>query len=101
MDRFREFLQTPGFTEIFDTEAIGIDTLLEDEEALLGFAMRFLRQVLFGEMSIPQRAGARERRLEKRRARIQQRHNEEAEAEHVSSAAYDMPDEGFAENKED
>lgn len=97
MDKFREFIQTPGFSEIFDTGAIGIDALLKDEEALLAFAMRFLKQVLFGEMRIPQRAGAREARLEKRRARILERRAEEAGAEHISSAAYDMPDEGYGD----
>ncbi|MDH3900518.1 MAG: YkgJ family cysteine cluster protein, partial [Gammaproteobacteria bacterium] len=101
MDKFREFIQTPGFTEIFDAEAIGMDRLLEDEEALLAFAMRFLKQVLFGEMTIPQREGAREERLEKRRARIQERREDEADAEHVSSAAYDMPTEGDEQPKKD
>lgn len=99
MDKFREFVQTSGFGEIFDTQAIGIDRLLKDEEALLAFAMRFLKQVLFGEMSIPQRAGAREARLAKRRARIQERRTVEAGAEHISSAAYDLPDEGFSDEK--
>ena len=99
MDKFREFIHTPGFTEIFDAEAIGMDKLLEDEEALLAFSMRFLKQVLFGEMTIPQREGAGKARLEKRRARIQERREEDASAEQVSSAAYDMPDEGFGEDK--
>ncbi|MDH3899623.1 MAG: YkgJ family cysteine cluster protein [Gammaproteobacteria bacterium] len=101
MDKFREFIQTPGFIEIFDADAIGMDKLLEDEEALLAFAMRFLKQVLFGEMTIPQREGAREERLEKRRARIQERREDEADAEHVSSAVYDMPAEGDEEPKKD
>jgi Fe-S-cluster containining protein len=98
MDKFREFIQTPGFTEIFDADKIGLNKLLEDEEALLAFAMRFLKQVLFGEMTIPQREGAREERLEKRRARIQERREQEASTEHVSSAAYDMPTDGFGED---
>jgi hypothetical protein len=99
MDKFREFIQTPGFTDIFDADAIGMDKLLEDEELLLAFAMRFLKQVLFGEMTIPQREGAREARLEQRRSRIQERREEEAGEEHVSSKAYDMPTEGDEEPK--
>jgi Fe-S-cluster containining protein len=94
MDKFREFIQTPGFTEIFDTGQLEMDSLLADDEALLPFAMRFLKQVLFGEMSIPIREGARERRLEKRKSRIQERRRAEAAEENVSSAVYDMPDEG-------
>jgi hypothetical protein len=101
MDKFREFIQTPGFTGIFDADAIGMDKLLQDEELLLTFAMRFLKQVLFGEMTIPQRAGAREARLEQRRARIQERRALEAGEERVSSRAYDMPTEGDAEPGKD
>ena len=101
MDKFREFIQTPGFTEIFDADAIGMDKLLQDEELLLAFAMRFLKQVLFGEMTIPQREGACEARLEKRRARIQERREAEAGGEHVSSRAYDMPTGGDAKPKKD
>jgi len=99
MDKFREFIQTPGFTELFDTEQIGMERLLADEEALLAFSMRFLKQVLFGEASIPVRAGAREQRLEKRRAQIHERRQADADAEHVSSATYDMPDEGYDDKK--
>jgi Fe-S-cluster containining protein len=101
MDKFREFIQTPGFTGIFDADAIGMDKLLEDEEALLAFAMRFLKQVLFGEVTIPQREGAREARLEQRRSRIQERREAEAGEEHVSSKAYDMPVDGDTESKKD
>lgn len=101
MDKFREFIQTPGFTDIFDADVIGMDRLLEDEEALLAFAMRFLKQVLFGEMTIPQREGAREARLEQRRSRIQERREAGAGEEHVSSKAYDMPENGDAEPKKD
>ncbi len=101
MDKFREFIQTPGFTEIFDPNAIGMDKLLEDEEARLAFAMRFLKQVLFGETSIPMREGAREKRLEKRRERINERRREDADSERPGSAAYDMPEEGDDGSKGD
>jgi Fe-S-cluster containining protein len=94
MDKLREFIHTAGFEEVFDTEQIDMKTLLSDDEALLGFAMRFLKQILFGEVTLPLRTGARERRLEKRRGRIQTRRREEARMEKPSSAAYDLPDEG-------
>ena len=101
MDKFREFIQTPGFCGIFAADAIGLDRLLADEEALLAFAMRFLKQVLFGEMTIPQRAGAREARLEHRRAHIRDRRAAAAGEERASSKAYDMPADGGDETKED
>ncbi len=68
IDSFREFVQTPGFEDIFDLEAQFKSKLLSDEDALFEFAMRFLKQVLFGEMTIPIKEGARERRLARRRA---------------------------------
>ena len=65
IDNFRAFLNSPGFVELFD---IGNDerTAMEaDEDALLHFAYRFLKQVLFGEMTIPLKPDARQRRLKR------------------------------------
>jgi len=67
MDSFGEFIQSPGFRDVFDLSDAEVARLKANQEDLLGFAMRFLKQVLFGEMSIPVREGARERRLAKRR----------------------------------
>jgi hypothetical protein len=89
MDSFGEFIQTESFREVFDLDDAEIERLDGDDEALLQFACRFLKQVLFGEQSIPVKAGARERRLEKRKARIQAKRAEEV-ARH---RAYDPHDE--------
>lgn len=80
MDSLRNFMQTDGFKDVFALGEDEYQTLLDDEDKRLQFAYRFLRQVLFGEQSIPLRDGAREDRLAKRRDQIQQRHAEEAEA---------------------
>jgi len=53
--------------------------LLQDDEALFTFAMRFLRQVLFGEHSIPFKQGARERRIAKRKEDWEKRRQQEIE----------------------
>ena len=66
MDSFRDFIQTDGFKDLFDVDANMLEMVLSDEEALLQFAYRFLKQVLFGESSIPVRKGAREWRLVQR-----------------------------------
>ena len=77
LDGFREFLQSPGFRRLVALPAAEERALLDDEERLLAFAMRFLAQVLFGERSIPLREGARERRIEERREQWRARRDEQ------------------------
>ncbi len=69
MDNFRDFIAGDGFVEVFDLGPEERAALMEDEDKLLLFACRFLKQVLFGEMTIAVKADARERRLEKKRKR--------------------------------
>ena len=68
IDSFREFIQTQGFSEVFDLGKQEIQTLIEDEEELLKFAFRFMKQVLYGEMTIAVRNEAKEARLQRRRS---------------------------------
>lgn len=63
MDSFREFVQTDGFEQVFELTDEEKHRLVADEEELLQFAFRFLKQVLFGEKTIPLKASARESRL--------------------------------------
>ncbi|MBF2759911.1 MAG: YkgJ family cysteine cluster protein [Ectothiorhodospiraceae bacterium AqS1] len=67
LDSFRDFIRAEGFRGIFDIDQSEIDELADDEERLLAFSMRFLQQILFGEMSIPVKDGARERRIAQRK----------------------------------
>jgi Fe-S-cluster containining protein len=67
MDSFREFIQSDGFQVILDLPQSELQALIDDEDALLAFALRFLKQVLFGEMTIPVKPGAREQRVAKRK----------------------------------
>ncbi len=67
IDSFREFIQTEGFDDVFDLDASTIQELIDDEERLLQFAFRFLKQVLFGERTIPVKSDAKEKRLSRRR----------------------------------
>lgn len=68
MDSFREFLRSPGFQSIFDLDGHESHRLVEDEDGLLQFSFRFLKQVLFGEFTIPRRDQGREMRIEERKA---------------------------------
>ena len=66
MDNFREFINSDGFAEVFDLAPDELATLTADEDKLLRFACRFLKQVLFGEMTIAVKDDAREKRMGRR-----------------------------------
>jgi hypothetical protein len=65
IDRFREFVSAESFNKLFDLPQEEKSVLLADDVALLQFAFRFLRQVLFGEESIALNAEAAQERLVK------------------------------------
>ena len=72
LDGFREFMNTPSFDEVYDVAPEERERLRQDEVALMRFAFRFLKQALFGENTIPERAGAVERRLARRKERLRE-----------------------------
>jgi len=77
IDRFRSFVASVAFCEVYDVPAEELREILEDDVALLQFGFRFLRQVLFGEMTIALHADS----VERRRARVaEQRARIEREA---------------------
>jgi Fe-S-cluster containining protein len=77
IDRFRSFVASDSFSGIYDLPADELHAMLLDDITLLQFGFRFLRQVLFGEMTIPMRAES----VEQRRARLaEQRSRIEREA---------------------
>jgi hypothetical protein len=79
LDGFREFIFSSGFTDLFELDAAEKQALLENDEALLRFAFRFLKQALFGETTIPVRADAAEKRRERYRQRVEQMEREAVE----------------------
>lgn len=93
LDRFRLFVASDGFKDVFDLNDEVHMRLEEDDGALIRFAMRFLRQVLYGEKTIPLRKDAREKRLVKRKERIRERLKEEAEQRRAMDPRYDAPGE--------
>ncbi len=70
IDNFRAFLESPGFSEVFDIDQQEKRELTEDEDRLFQFSCRFLKQVLYGEMSIDVHAEAKQRRLQRRKERL-------------------------------
>jgi len=63
LDRFREFVRSEGFHKAFVLEETELQKLLDDEEALLQFALGFLAQVFFGDKMIDWREEAVQERL--------------------------------------
>jgi len=66
VDRFREFVASDGFDELFDLPADEMRKTLADDADLMLFAFRFLRQTLFGEATIPVRPDVADRRRARR-----------------------------------
>lgn len=77
MDSFREFLRSEGFTSLFAIPEQTYQELLDDEDKLLRFSFQFLKQVLFGEATIPMREEARDQRVKARRPVWARRREEE------------------------
>jgi Fe-S-cluster containining protein len=69
LDRFRDFVTSESFADVYDLAADDRATVLADEAALMQFGFRFLRQVMFGEETIPVKADALEKRLRRRQER--------------------------------
>ena len=82
LDRFRAFVASDGFSDVYDIPAEELKATLVDDTALMLFAFRFLRQVLFGEESIPMRQESVEQRRE--RAREKQARLEREAAERIA-----------------
>lgn len=70
LDGFRDFVACAGFQEVFALEQECRRHILADDEALLQFAFRFLKQALFGEITIPLRTDAAEQRRNRYRERL-------------------------------
>ncbi|TSA40962.1 MAG: YkgJ family cysteine cluster protein [Betaproteobacteria bacterium] len=72
-DSFRDFIASAGFGEVFELDSPFRQELLQDDVKLLKFAFRLLKQVLFGERTIPLRPDAAQKRSARYRERLAQR----------------------------
>lgn len=73
IDGFRAFVASEGFRRVFDLPDQEYARLLTDEEALLQFAFRYQRQVLYGEKTIPLKKKAVEERTERYKEKLSKR----------------------------
>jgi len=79
LDRFRVFVASDGFSEIFDLPPDEMQMVLTDDTALMLFAFRFLRQTLFGEMTIPLHSAAATARRERQQEKLRRLERDAAE----------------------
>ncbi len=78
-DRFKEFLNSSSFSNIYDVPQEEFERITNDDIERLKFGYRLLKQVLFGENSIPLKDGAYEKRMEERKEILEARRKLEAE----------------------
>ncbi|HSN21918.1 MAG TPA: YkgJ family cysteine cluster protein [Usitatibacter sp.] len=79
LDRFRVFVASDAFAELYEVPGEEMRRVLADDTELMLFAFRFLRQVMFGEATIPMRAAAVAARRERARERALERERLAAE----------------------
>ncbi|NJO15850.1 MAG: YkgJ family cysteine cluster protein [Thioploca sp.] len=75
LDRLRSFVLSQGFSEIYDLDDETLEQLIQDDVTLLRFGFKLLRQVLFGEMTIPLKEDAMQTRVQRRRETNQVDHD--------------------------
>jgi len=76
LDRFRSFVVSQGFNELYDLDMEETVEILGDDTKLMLFGFRFLKQVLFGENTIPLKQDAATKRLERYREKLQRMEQE-------------------------
>lgn len=72
LDRFTSFVASEGFSELYDVPADEMQQILRNDTETMLFGFRFLKQVLFGEQTIPlKKEVAEERQQRLREKRLQ------------------------------
>lgn len=69
LDRFRDFVASTAFNEVYDIPWDEMQKFLSTDEELMLFAFRFLRQTMFGEETIKMKADAYDKRLARKKER--------------------------------
>jgi hypothetical protein len=67
LDRFRAFVASEPFGETYDIPDAELKEILVDDNNLMQFAFRFLRQTMFGEETIKMKADALDKRLARKK----------------------------------
>ena len=98
MDRFRRFVTSDSFRKTYNLSDEFFEAVETDDIALMQFGFKLMRQVLYGELSIPEVEGAWEKRLEERaeilkmRKEIEVMEFEKRKEEELAAAVLGEPD---------
>ncbi len=79
LDRFRSFVVSEGFNELYDLDTEETIEILGDDTRLMLFGFRFLKQVLFGENTIPLKDEAAAKRMGRYHEKLQRMEQEAVE----------------------
>ncbi len=93
MDRFRRFVLSESFKNSYDLPETTYEVFGKEDVPLMQFGTRLMKQVFFGERSIPEKDGVWEKRLEERgevwdarRAAEMQRHQQREDEKYKDDA---------------
>lgn len=92
-DKFREFINSPSFQKTFDIDPEVMQGLNSDDVILMHFGIDFLKQVLFGEHTIPLRDGAVEQRIAERKDKIAERNKLKEQVARAEKDVYELDQE--------
>ena len=79
LDRFSAFVASEGFSELYDLPAEEMQKILSDDTELMLFGFRFLKQVLYGENTIPLKKDAADKRQKHYQEKVQRLEREAVE----------------------
>ncbi|MET0066846.1 MAG: YkgJ family cysteine cluster protein [Candidatus Thiodiazotropha sp.] len=79
VDRLRRFVLSDSFRASYEMDDAFYATIEKEDLALIQFGTRFLKQVLFGDVTIPVKDQAAEKRLEERKDILEMRRKAEVE----------------------
>jgi Fe-S-cluster containining protein len=91
MDRLRRFVFSDSFKGSYDLEESFYETVEREDLALMQFGTRLLKQVLFGDVTIPMKSGVAEKRVEERKEVLEMRRQAEIEL-HKQKKEQEMKD---------
>jgi len=79
VDRFRRFVTSDSFKNMYDVSNEEFAAFEKDDIALMEFGFKLMKQVLFGELTIKEREGAYDKRVEERKEVLAYRKEAEIE----------------------
>lgn len=89
LDRARNFYLSKSFRESYDLDDAFFAEIEKDDIAAMKFGMQFLKQILFGEVTIKEKSGTYEKRLAERKDVIDMRKKTELDEYNLKKDMYE------------